>query len=243
MKPEEEKRIIREKYNAKMKLLALRLYEDELAENARIAQIAEKTVLPAYAERAFQSAYGRVRREERRATLLRAVRRSAACAAALAFVVFSMSALFDIRVDALIQKAVALLFTETATYDEIAMVTGDATGNAGEQSGRLPAYIPEGYELSMREVHAGLTLMIYKNGRQNLIRIEEILGENGKAMLDNEGTGRGQTTVNGETAFWTENEGGISLYWPREGGSVSVFSDTETLETLVKIAESMKMHS
>jgi hypothetical protein len=243
MKPEEEKRIVQEKYKAKMKLLALKLYEDELAENARIAQIAEKTVPPAYAERAFESAYGRVRREERKSTLTRVAKRSAVCVAALALVVFSASALFGVRVDALIQKAVALLFTETATYDEITTVAGDAGAilDAADRSDRLPAYILEGYELSSREVYASFTLTVFTNDRQNLIRIEETHGE-GKAMLDNEGSGCGKTTVHGETAFWTENEGGISLYWPRGEGSVAVFSDAETLDTLIKIAESMEMH-
>jgi hypothetical protein len=243
MKSEEEKRIVQEKYKAKMKLLALKLYEDELAENARIAQIAERTVPPAYAERAFESAYDRIRREERKATLIRVVRRSATCAAALAFVIFATSALFGVRVDALIQKAIVLLFTETSTYDEITTVAGDADAivDAGDWSGLFPAYIPEGYEFSSREVYAGFSLTLFTNGRQNRIRIEEAVKGSGNMMLDNEGGGHGKTTVHGETAFWTENEGGISLYWPRAEGSVTVFSDGETLETLVKIAESMKI--
>jgi hypothetical protein len=48
-----------------------KFYEDEVAENARIAEIAEKTVLPAHAKRAFESAYDRIKREERKATLIR----------------------------------------------------------------------------------------------------------------------------------------------------------------------------
>jgi hypothetical protein len=242
MKTDEEKRIIREKYNAKMKLLALALYEEEVAENARIAEIAEKTVLPAYAKRAFESAYDRTKREARKATLTRVARRSAACAAALALIVFAASALSGLRVDAMIHKVIALLFTETATHDEITTIDGnDAIAGEGGQSGRFPEYIPEGYEFSMQEVHASFTLTIFTNGRQNQILIEETAEGNGKAMLDNEGTGRGRTIVNGETAFWTENEEGISLYLPRGEGFVVVFSDIETLDTLVKIAEGLKM--
>jgi hypothetical protein len=243
MKAEEEKRIIREKYNAKMKLLALKLYEDETAENARIADIAEKIVLPAYAERAFESAYNRVRQEERKAMLKRVAKRSATCAAALVLVIFVASALFGVRADALIQKVVTLLFTETSTYDEITMVAGDADAIAGEeeQNDRLPEYIPEGYELLIQEVHVGFTLTIFTNDRQNQIRIEETFDGNGNMLVDNEGSGHGETTVNGELAFWSENEGGVYLYCPHGESSVTVFSDVETLDTLVKIAESMKI--
>ena len=181
------------------------------------------------------------RRDARKTALLRYAGRLAACIAAILIGTTALSVATGIRVDAVIHKAIALLFTETATYDEISTITGDADALAREegQGALLPTYLPEGYALSIREVHAGLTLMIYKNGRQNLIRIEEIHGEV-TALLDNEGIGHGKTTVNGETAFWTENEGGIYLYWPREGGSVTVYSDTETLKTLVKIAESLK---
>lgn len=243
MKTEEEQRILREKYNAKMKLLALKLYEEEDAENARLAEIAEKRVLPAYAERAFESAHARVKREARKTVLTRVAKRAAACAAALALVLFTASALFGVRADALIHRAVALLFTETATYDEITTLPdgADTIVDEGTRRGRFPTYIPEGYELSTQEVYTAAIITVFTNGRENQIMIEESFGENVVAALDNEGSGRGKTTVNGETAFWTENEGGVYLYWPRGEGSVAVSSDAETLDTLVKIAESMKL--
>ena len=233
-----------EKFDARAELLALELRKEALLEYAEYSEAAAEAEIPEYVETWRQKLLTLTRREARKTALFRYAGRLAACIAAILIGTMALSVATGIRVDAVIHKAIALLFTETATYDEISTITGDADALAREegQGALLPTYLPEGYALSIREVHAGLTLMIYKNGRQNLIRIEEILGENGKAMLDNEGTGRGQTTVNGETAFWTENEGGISLYWPRGESSVTVFSDGETLETLVRIAESMRMH-
>jgi hypothetical protein len=244
MKAEDRKNVIRERYSAKMKLLALKLYEEEVAENTQIMETAGKNLVPDYAKRAFGSAYDRVKREKRKAMLLRISRRAASCAAVLTLVIFVTSALFGIRVDAMIHKIFAVLFTETATYDEITTAAGDSETivDKDEQNSRFLGYIPDGYELSIQEIHTGLTLTVFTNGRQNQIRIEETSSGNGNMMLDNEGTGHGKTIVNGETAFWSENEGGIYLYWPHEDSSVTVFSDVETLDILIKIAESIKPH-
>ncbi|MDR0424538.1 MAG: DUF4367 domain-containing protein [Clostridiales Family XIII bacterium] len=239
MKTEDKGGAAREMCGAKLKLAAAMLYEEEAEENARIMAMAEDggEELPDYAERAFEAAYAHVRREGRK----KRWRRAAAGAAALALAIFAASAMFDINVEALMKKAYTLLFTETATYNEITAIDRGADADIAEEMGNswFPEYIPEGYELSLHETYTTSTIMIFVDSRENQIRIEEHFADRSKTMLDNDGT-YGETAVHGETAFWSETDDGIYLSWPHGGHSVLAFADTETLDTLVKIVESMK---
>jgi hypothetical protein len=240
-----EDRIVREKYDAKMKLLALKLLEEQIAEDERIQTAADDIPVPDYVERSFRNALAEIRREEkreRRSVRVRRVRRLTACVAALAVVVGIVSAAFDVPVAATLSRVFSFLFTAGEDYDRITPTGVDSTARTvGERRDHyFPEYIPDGYELESEEFNKNSIYTSFANQRRDIIWIEQRNAGGSSVMLDNEGTGSGKTSVNGETAFWSENDGGLTLYCVHDGVGIMINSDKETLDVLISIAESLK---
>ncbi|MDR1891492.1 MAG: DUF4367 domain-containing protein [Oscillospiraceae bacterium] len=240
-----EELIAREKYNAKMKLLALKLLEEQIAEDEEIMAAAEEITLPDYAERGFQKALaeiGREKKAEARAARLRLAKRFAACAAALVAALFVVSAALDTTAVAMINRVFAFLFTENENYDTITPVDGSADAIiTGEQRGHyFPEYLPEGYALASEEFYDRFIVITFNDNGGNQIKIDEVTLIGGNTMLDNERIDSGKTTVNGEVAFWSETDDGLSLYLSSDGTGITINANKETLETLIAVAESMK---
>lgn len=109
-----------------------------------------------------------------------------------------------------------------------------------------PGYLPDGYNLQLYSRDDTLTTQRFVNGKGSSISISISTSittpSNVVINTDNESTYSEFIDVNGNTAVYTSKDGGSSLMWIDNNTSFFITStdDTITMETLVKIAQSLK---
>jgi hypothetical protein len=179
-------------------------------------------------------------KEKRRKSFSKYVRIAAVVILAITTVLTTLT----FSVEAVRVKVFDFLFQENEEYMQVISVE---TSGANERIKSLlpdwanyyyPDYLPEGYRFEEAENKGLPYMMAFVNESGDVLLFSQQPADQGMMIMDNEGTEKGELTINENPAFWASKNNETTLVWTLNGTRFTAFGKVE-LEELVKLADNL----
>jgi|GEM_PF-1436472 hypothetical protein len=165
-----------------------------------------------------------------------------AAAAAILFVLIS-STVFFVNADALRSQFFNFIFQDNGSYTKVISVESgqsdvDMTKNLPSDWKEVyyPDYLPEGYEFVKAESAGNSRSITFQNREKNILLLTQEPSGESEMLIDSEGVTRGETTIHGNSAFWTAKGNETTLIWNQYGTLFMLFGQVE-LDEMIKVAD------
>lgn len=181
------------------------------------------------------------KKEEKRKRLIKCVK----VAAIVILAVTTALTTLTVSVEAVRNRVFDFLFQENEVYMNVIPVE---TSGSHEEIKRLlpgdwenfyyPNYLPEGYHFEEAEKDGIFSMLAFINEDEDVLLFSQQPADEGRLIVDNEDTEKGELTINGNNAFWTSKNNETTLVWNQNGTRLMVSGQAE-LDVLIQLAESL----
>ena len=173
----------------------------------------------------------------------RLIRRYAKIAAVIVVLVsISFTALLA-SADALRGRFFDFIFQDSDAYTKVIPVQTDDNGT--EAGKNLPAdwtevyypdYLPQGYLFTEATASGTARTIVFQNRQEDTLVLTQEPSEGAEILVDKDGVESGETSVQGNPAFWTEKDGELTLMWNEYGILFMLYAPLD-LDEMTKVAE------
>jgi hypothetical protein len=180
-------------------------------------------------------------REERKKIFKRLIRIAAVVVLAAATTLTALT----VSVEAVRSKVFEFLFQENEEYMNVTPV--ETSGNSEKIKSLLPDdwentyypdYLPKGYEFKEAEDNGISHMIAFQNDNGDVLLFSQQPSDDTGMIVDNEGTEKGELTINENPAFWMSKNGETTLVWSRGSTRFMAYGKMD-LDELTQIAENM----
>jgi hypothetical protein len=145
--------------------------------------------------------------------------------------------------DALCGKFFDFIFQDSDAYTKVISVE---TSDPGAEVGKnlpsdwkevyYPDYLPQGYQYIDASTAGTSKTIIFQNGRQDTLILTQEPSDGAEILVDKDGVESGETSVQGNPAFWTDKKGELTLMWNQYGFLFMLYGPVK-LDEMTEVAE------
>jgi hypothetical protein len=171
------------------------------------------------------------------------IRRYAKTAAVIVVLVsVSFTALLA-NADALRGRFFDFVFQDNDTYTKVIPVQTSDNGTGAEKN--LPAdwkevyypdYLPQGYLFTESTASGTAKTIIFQNRQEDTLVLTQEPSDGAEILVDKDGVKSGETSVQGNPAFWTDKDSELTLMWNEYGVLFMLYGPLD-MEEMTKVAE------
>lgn len=171
------------------------------------------------------------------------ITRYAKIAAVIVLLVVASFSVLLANADALRGESFDFIFQNSDAYIkiipvEMAMADAEAEKNlpADWEVVYYPDYLPEGYRFEEAEAAGSAKTIAFQNEAFDILLLTQEPSDGAEILIDKDGVENGETSIQGNPAFWTAKNGETTLMWNQYGFLFMLYGPV-ALEEMVRIAE------
>lgn len=173
----------------------------------------------------------------------RFIRRYAKMAGAVVLMLSAAFSVFLAGSEALRGNVFQFVFQDSDTYMKVIPVeTSDPGADAKKnippdwKGVYYPDYLPEEYEFTEANAEGKAKTIVFENRKLDVLILTQEPADGAEILIDKEGAETGETSIQGNPAFWTSKEGETTLMWNQYGILFMLYAPMD-LDEITKIAE------
>lgn len=145
--------------------------------------------------------------------------------------------------DALRGKFFDFIFQDSDAYMKVIPVQTSEPGAEADKNlpedwkeVYYPDYLPQGYRFIEANTAGTAKTIIFQNEQKDTLVLTQEPSDGAEILVDKEGAESGETSIQGNPAFWTVKEGELTLMWNEYGILFMLYGPVD-LEEMTKVAE------
>jgi hypothetical protein len=171
------------------------------------------------------------------------IKRYAKTAAVIILLVSVSFSVLLVNADALRGKFFDFVFENSDAYMKVIPVeTNEPFTNAERnlppdwKEVYYPDYLPKGYEYTNASIAGTAKSIAFQNEKKAILLLTQEPSDGAEILVDKEGAESGETSIQGNSAFWTAKDGETTLMWNQYGILFMLYGPAD-LNEMIKIAE------
>lgn len=218
--------------------------EEEMLRECELWELeAGDPMIPDYVESQILALARKLEKKQLHKKRDRLIKRYAETAAAIVLLVSVSFAAFFADADAQQGKFFDFIFQDGDAYRKVFSVQTSEPGAEAEtnlpsdwKDVYYPDYLPQGYEYTESNAAGAAKTVIFQNGQRDTLLLTQEPSDGTEILVDKEGAESGETSIQGNPAFWTAKEGELTLMWNQYGILFMLYGPVG-LDEMTKVAE------